>query len=706
MKKEKKHQGLDRYLILAFIIILISIKIIYELAIIQIVDSQKHKEAAIYRLSAEGSIYPKRGDIFDRNGVPIAGSRMGYCVQYVDVGMSNKEKNSIILSIIEILEKDKKTIKSNLGYFIDINPVRFKTDKVDNLIKSIVVNKTDAKGLISADQVFQYMRKKTFEIEDSYTTEQAFKIMKFRYEILMKQPQINNPLILADDISIEIMSEFEERSSQLRGVTTFIKPYRVYYESARLIPHVLGYVRSISEEELGVWNEKLKNVKDSVPYDANDIIGKVGIERAAESILRGVKGKTYKEVDENGKTTASYRERSAVPGNDIYLSIDLNLQKVAAESLKRNIDRIRKMGGKKNFGDANAGAVVVTDVNTGEVLAMASYPDFDPRIFIENNNEEINKLNADVKNTPSLNRATFGSYAPGSTYKPLVGVAALESGVITPQTKIRIPYREEIGGMMMTNLDGDQGNINLEKALETSSNMFFYKVGVKTGVDNIVKWAKIFGFGASTGIETGDTEGSLASKDYKEKYILDDPEWYPANTAATAIGQLYNAFTPIQMVNYISTIANGGKRYTPHLIKMAVDDDGKIVYEPSNEFYQIPASEATLNAVKKGMVAVANSNDGTAVREFKDFPFKVAGKTGTAETGREATSSSNGLFVCYAPYDKPEIAITVVIERGVWGYHTAPVAKDILMEYFRLNEQREHERADIKNEQQTIDIIW
>ncbi len=701
MNKEKKHEGLDRYLILAVFVIIAAVAIIYNLANIQIINGQKYKEESVYRMSAKGVVYPKRGDIFDRNGVPIAGSRMGYCAQYVDIRMPHKDKNSMLLELIGILEKGNKKIKSRLANIMDINPVRFKVEKIDEFIKLIVKKDEDAKFIITASQAFQYMREKTFEIDPSYTDEEAFKIMQLRYEILLSQPQISNPLILADDITVETMSELEEKSNELRGVTTFIKPYREYYESAKLIPHVLGYVGSINSEELTSFNEKLKGVEDSVPYEASDIIGKSGIERGAEDILRGVRGETFREVDENGKTTTSYLKRAAEPGNNLYLTIDLDLQKVAVESLAQNIERIRRMGGKKNFGDANAGAVVVMDVNTGEVLAMASYPDFDPRIFIENNAEAINKLWSN-NDRPAFNRATSGLYAPGSTYKPLVAVAALESGVITPETKIHSPYREEIGGMPFTNLEGNQGYINLERALETSSNMYFYKVGVKTTIDNIVKWAKIFGFGKMTGIGIGEEPGTLASKEYKKQVYGQD--WLPANTAMASIGQLYNAFTPVQITNYISTIANGGKLYKPHLIQMAVDGEGKIAYEPDQEYEQIPAKASTINAVKKGMLAVTHKSDGTAADVFKNLPFKVAGKTGTSETGYEATSSSNGLFVCYAPYDKPKIAIAVVVEHGVWGSWTAPIAKDIMMEYFRLNEQKDNKNADKVKE--AVDIVW
>lgn len=693
-KDERKHQGLDRYILLAAFILAAAALIIYNLAKIQLINGQSYKMESINRISTEGMIYPKRGDIFDRNGIPIAGSRMGYCTQYVDIKMPHADKNAMILNLVQLLEKNGKKIKSRLSDYLDINPIRFKTENTRALITGIVLDKDDAQYVITADQTFNYLRDKTFEIDASYTIEEAFKIMQLRYEILMNRPTIENPLIIADDIPNLAMSEIEERSSEFKGVSTFIKPYREYYD-AEVVSHVLGYVGAISSEQYDSFLTKYPDLH----YANSDVVGKAGIESAAEPMLRGVSGLVSKEVDESGRTTMFSIERPAVPGNDIYLTIDLELQKVAVESLKNNIDRIRRMGGKKNFGDADAGAVVVLDVNSGEVLALASYPYYDPSIFIKGDTRAIQELWSNT-GKPTWNRATQEIYAPGSTYKPLVAVAALESGTITPKTLVNCPYKEEIGNMMFTNLEGNQGRIALTRALETSSNMFFYKVGVQTGIDSIVYWAKEFGFAKKTGIEVSESEGRIASKEFKKIYF--DEDWYPANTAMASIGQLYNAFTPIQMANYIGSIANDGKHYTPHLVKMAVSAKGEIVYEAPNDYVQIPVKQSTIDAVKKGMVAVTNAQDGTAATVFRDFPFQVAGKTGTAETGKEATESSNGLFVCYAPYDKPEIAIVVVVEHGVWGSYTAPIAREIMMEYFRINEKKEAATGS----EEAVDIIW
>ena len=312
-RDENKREGLDRYIILAVFILVAAAAIVFNLAKIQLVDGQKYKEETKYRLSAEGYIYPKRGDIFDRKGVPIAGNRMGYCAQYVDIKMPNAEKNKMLLEIINILEADGKTIKSRLNNFMSFEPLQFKTENPGDFIKTIVINKDDADYIITAKQAFDYMREKTFEIDDSYTPEETIKIMQLRYEILVTQPQISNPLILADDISAETMCLLEE-NSRLRGVTTFIKPYREYYENARLVSHVLGYVGSINAKELEEYNKELEKVEGSVPYIASDIVGKMGIEQAAESILRGIRGETFLEVDKTGKSSHRIRRELLFPG--------------------------------------------------------------------------------------------------------------------------------------------------------------------------------------------------------------------------------------------------------------------------------------------------------------------------------------------------------------------------------------------------------
>ncbi len=743
---------LDRFFILAAIVVAITVLFIARLADLQLVHGAGYRQETISRISTSGTIHAARGNIYDRNGVPIAGSRMGFCVEYVDVKMPNADKNAMLLHLWELFGKNNQTIKTHLADIFDWKH-RLLLSKDEDVRKAlldvILLKETDREVLVTGDQILNYMRDRTFEIgvtkdakgkttrTDTYTDDEIWTLLQLRYEILKNQPSLTNPMLLADDVGELVMSEIEDRSPEFRGVTTYVKPYREYYDP-QTVSHLLGYVGMATDMEVRnlngaivekadgreagalahIWpktgsdgselpltkaqREQNKQTDLEVTqfgeenpgalYTNRDMIGKSGIELGAETLLRGIDGKTTKEVDRDGRTTEVSLDRKAQPGADVYLSIDLAMQKASLDSLKRNIDRIRLMGGKKNFGDADAGAVVAVDVHTGEVLAMASWPDYNPDIFLKGDDEGIKELLA-ASGQRTWNRATQGAYPPGSTYKPLISVAALETKTIAPDTRILANYQdawlnkklETEGKTNLTNLEGNQGYINLERAVATSSNMFFYKVGVMTGIDNIASFARMFGFGKRTGIEIDESTGSLASREYKKTYYNED--WYPLNTAMASIGQLYNAFTPLQLADYVATLANGGTVYTPHLVRMAMSETGSMLKSPDVTGNALDVKAENLAAVRKGMVAVANATDGTAVNVFRDFPFQVAGKTGTSETGNEKRGeSSHGLFVCYAPAEDPQIAVAVVIEHGVWGAYTAPVARDVLMSYFRMSE--------------------
>lgn len=764
---------LDRYLLLAAAVVAMTVVFIARLADLQLVHGAEYRKETISRIATTGIIHAARGNIYDRNGVPIAGSRMGFCVEFVDLSMPNEQKNAMLLALWRVLEKNGSTIETHLEDLVDWKHrlLTLKDEAArDAFLNAIVLSKEDKAGLVTGDQILNYLQERTFGIgvrkdaatglllrTGEYTDEEVWILLRLRYEILRNQPRLNNPMLLAQDVGEAAMSEIEDRSDEFRGVSTYVMPYRVYHDP-ETVSHLLGYVGmatdrevrnlngTIVEKALGleagtlahVWpktgsdgaelpltkaqkeqNKKTDeqvetygNANPGLLYTNRDMIGKSGIEIGAESLLRGIDGKTTKEVDREGRPTEVSLDRAAQPGADLYLSIDISLQKAALESLRRNIERIRTMGGKKNYGDADAGAVVAVDVHTGEVLAMASWPDYDPNIFLNGDGEAITALLTD-KGQRTWNRATQGAYPPGSTYKPLVSIAALETGTIEAGTRILANYTdkwlndklETEAKTHLTNLEGNQGSINLERALATSSNMFFYKIGVMTGIDNITKFARQFGFGRKTGIEIDESTGSLASREYKKLYYNED--WYPLNTAMASIGQLYNAFTPLQLATYVGTIANGGTLYTPHLVRMAMSETGDVLREPSAPGQELGVDPDHLASVRKGMIAVANATDGTAVNVFRDFPFQVAGKTGTSETGNEKRGeSSHGLFVCYAPADDPQIAVAVVIEHGVWGAYTAPVARDVLMSYFRLNESASDTSQTGRSVSGAAKVIW
>lgn len=680
----------NRYLILGICFVIFFFVIVIRLVNLQIVEGEKYNIDSQSRVLKESTVTAPRGKILDRYGVPIAVNRQGFSVKIMKTDINNDEFNQILYKLACVFEKNNKGCEDSLTKYLTFNPLSFNGRSIEDILnweknqnRLGIDKETDLQK--TPEGLFKYLRNEKFKIADTYNDEQAYKIMKLRYEILIDNWNFRNggTVLLARDVGVEVISEIEERHHEFLGVITDVEPMRQYLD-AYYEAHVLGYVRAISSEQL----ESLKEEG----YDSSDIIGKTGIEASAERYLRGKDGKKSIEVDVSGRLTEQQESVPAIPGSDVVLTIDTNLQKVAMESLKRNIDAIRVKPDKNNHGDANAGAVVAMDVNTGDVLAMASYPSYDPSVYLAGSEDKaaqqtITDLNKDL-NKPQFNRAIQGTYAPGSTFKPLTAIAALETGVITPDNSKRYDSgKANFGGMDFRCLEypnSGHGWLDLKKALETSCNIYFHDIGFSTGIDNLDKWASYFGLGKKTGIDLpSEAAGKMSSKELKKEIRNDD--WRPADTAQVAIGQFDNAFTPLQIAAYISAIANGGKLYKPNIIKRVVKYDGSIVNETQPSFTQIPVKASTIAAVKEGMVAVTSSVDGTAKEYFTDFPYQVAGKTGTAQTaGKSASRSDNALFVCYVPADHPKIAVAVVVERGVWGSNTAPIARDVLDAYFGL----------------------
>jgi penicillin-binding protein 2 len=680
----------NRYLILSLGFVLFGFIIIFRLFNLQIVEGERYVADSQKSILKEGDIEAPRGKILDRNGVPIATNRQGYSVYIVRTSITTSELNELLFKFSELLKKNGDSHADSFEKYLLFNPISF-NDMSENEIEKWQTNpdrlnmkKEDVKR--TAYELFKYLRDEKFKIDPSYTSEEAYRIMNFRYEILINNWNFSTGgmVLLARDVSMDTVAELEERRHEFPGVITTIEPVREYidaYDEA----HVLGYIRSISQKQY----DELKDEG----YDNNDLIGQTGVELSAERYLRGKNGKMSIEVDGDGRLTRKVITSEALPGHDVVLTIDTNLQRVAMESLARNIERIRNDKQGPNYGDAFAGSVVALDVNSGEVLLMASYPSFDPAIYLAGSEDVeaqnmIRELTKDENNLKALlNRTIQENYAPGSTFKPITAIAGLEKGVITPKSSnIRDRGFTYIGGRYLFCLerpDYGHGVLNLKKALETSCNIYFYELGNMTGIEALTKWANYFGLGRKTGIDLPNEKPGMMSSIELKKQLRNDI-WRPADTAQVSIGQFDNSFTPLQLANYIAALANGGKLYRPHVIKEVIKYDGSIVNRNDPEYQQIPLKDTTIAAVKEGMVAVTSSIDGTAQKAFVGLPFEVAGKTGSAQTQSGGGRSPNGLFVCYAPADDPKIAIAVVVERGVWGSNVAPIARDIIDEYFGL----------------------
>jgi len=699
----------SRYTTLSLIIIVVSCVMFIRLFEMQIIRGGQFTQASqsVTDTRRITEVAP-RGRIMDRNGVPIAVNSEVFTVHIMRSGRyggenGNAELNRVLLDLCQILEKNNDSYLRTIERYMRLTDgrIQFVRSEEDTLAwqkNTLRVAEPDITP--DAYGLFVYLcSDRAYEIADAYTDEEAFKIISMRYLIDAGRGAFDagQSILLARGVKPMSIAEIEENSHILSGVAIDAEPVRMYRE-AQYISHVLGYTGAITEAQYALLKED--------GYSPDDVIGQYGIEAQNEAYLRGRNGEKRIEVYANGIAASRIDGRPAMPGSDVILTIDLDLQKAAIESLERNIAIIRSAGfngyvktdSKVNFMDAEAGAAVAIDVKTGEVLLMASVPTFDASIFLRGpEDREAQQAIAELWEDPlnsSWNRAIQGTYSPGSSFKPITAIAALEEGIIDRNSQIYDSGRINIGERNLFCLEGGHDWLTLKRALETSCNVFFYDIGTSTTIANLQKWANLFGLGVRTGIDLPyEREGIMSSAAFKEEKFRDF--WRPADTAQVAIGQLYNSFTPLQMACYMASFANGGVYYKPYVTKKVIRYDGSVVRETVPEMRKIPVNPQNIDAVKEGMIASTTEIDGTATIVFGDFPFAVAGKTGTAETGLESMmqSSSNSLFVCYAPADDPQIAVVVVIEKGVWGSYAAPVARDILEEYFGMRDQTEETDA-------------
>ncbi len=399
-----------------------------------------------------------------------------------------------------------------------------------------------------------------------------------------------------------------------------------------------------------------------------------------------------------GGITGEYVSQEAIGGADIVLTIDANLQEIAENALEENINKIRSGGFSIPY-DAKGGAVVVTNVKTGEILAIASYPDYEPGVFYNGISQDL--LNEYNDLGVWTNKAIQKTYAPGSTFKMVTAIAALESGATNTTERINdngpYPAAHHPACWYFNTYGRGHGPLNVVGAIEKSCNYFFYEVGNRMGIDTLSKYTSYFGLGRKTGIElTGEAAGTLPQKSITE---AKGESWTVGDTLVASIGQGYDDFTPVQMAKYISMVANKGNQIDLSIIKSIVNPDGtQVEREEIKNFVDKKLglnrdfstdisgiSEETLSAVLEGMRSVTSDEAGTAFSIFKNFSIEVGGKTGSAETSKKDDGDVNAWFVGFAPFDDPEISVVVVVENGGHGYYTAEVTREIISEYFGMN---------------------
>ncbi len=703
-KKKKAKTNLNlRFNILTVITYLVGIVLIIQLFNLQIVHGSEYLEESNTRLTRETTLKAARGKILDRTGTELVTNTTQFSVELYKTKIDDDELNESILNIVNLLES-------------------YEVDYVD----SFPITIDPFEYTISDETLAEW--KETYDLDEDATAEEAFydfkdryeitntdiseirKIIAIRYEITTTGYSSTQALTIAEDIPREAVAEFSESSDKFPGINIVTEPVREY-TSGTLASHILGYASTISAEEYATRQDT---------YDQNDIIGKTGIEYVFEEYLKGQDGVKQIDMAVDGTITAEYTAEEAVAGCDVVLTIDANLQQVVEDALEANIQKIAS-GGFGTAYDAQAGSCVVMNVKTGEVLAMASYPDYDPSDFVGGISTEKWTQYSTDEAKPLMNKAVQNSYAPGSIFKMITAIAGLESGVITTTETINdtgqyVKYGETWPCWYYTDYHKGHGRLTVSQAIERSCNYFFYETGDRMGITTLAKYANYFGLGVKTGIELpSETSGAMATPEYKESSTGES--WYSGDTINASIGQGLDSFSPLQIAKYVSMLANGGNDIDVTIVKSIINPDGtEVSSEEINNFVNeklgledddsedLEINQDYLDIILEGMQSVTSDTSGTAYVRFQDFDISVGGKTGSAEAGTDADGNDivNAWFVGFAPFEDPEIAVVIMVENGGHGNYTAEAVVEIMQEYFGMNTEEVDEDMSATNYNQSL----
>ncbi len=678
-----------RLWVILFFLVAFMLLFFSQLYSLQITHGDEYLERSQRNITRTESVPAARGIILDTLGRELVSNRVTYQATF-DTSLLGKgaQRNNTLLELLELCREhdvewnDSLPISDRVPFtYTSANP--FYTTATDEktgdqrhyltrLGQLSVAKKwlagdptKETVSLPTATELIALMCE-TFELEGG-ATEENRGVAGVLYELnLRSQGLYNVDYIFAADVPIEFISPVKERG--LTGVkfeTAAARQYNTTYAA-----HLLGRVTSIYPEEWSHYQE--------LGYTMNATVGRDGLEQAFEDYLRGTPGTRILETNTEGKVVDEYWRvdsetgdtSSPEPGYNVVITLDIRLQEAVERSLAQHV---------ANLPSAEGAAAVVVDVNDASVLASASYPTYDLATY---------SYDAPDKLAPLLNRAIMGQYPPGSTFKMVTAIGALEEGIIETNTKIRDTgaytyYTDDIRQApkcwIYRQNGGTHGLVNVSQAITESCNVFFYDVGRRLGIELLNQYARMFGLGEPTGIElVGEKVGVVAGREYTET-VLHQP-WYEGSTLSVAIGQENNQYTPLQLANYIATLVNGGNHYSAHLLKEVKSADfSEVIYTREPELLNtLDIAPENLEAVKKGMLALTQT--GSAAKYFKDIDIKVGAKTGSAQVSAE--SESNAVFVAFAPYDDPEIALCIVVEKGGSGSELGAIAADIISFYF------------------------
>ena len=656
--------GFDKRRIMVMMVILSIIVLIYAATMYEVQVLSVSEDGGISAVTTTYSTATaSRGNVLDRNGVLLISSRAKYDVKLNrSTILSQDDPNALIDEII------KAAISTGTDYtdtfpVTSSGPFEYKAGMSDvqkNRLKEYLEYfRLDPD--ISASDLIIWMRDH-YDIDYLTSINDARRIIGVRYEMELRAVINTAEYVFADDINLDFIANIKE--NKYPGVSIVTRWDREYH--TKYAAHLLGYVGLMNAEEYETYGE--------LGYPMNATIGKDGVEKAFEEYLHGVDGVLATETDDEGNVVNKYMKTETQAGGNVFLSLDIRMQQVAEEALANivaEVNSTRKPGEEL----ADGGAVVVTDVNTGEVLTAASYPTFDISTMLENYNELLN-----TPSNPMFNRVTMGTYNPGSTFKMVTSFAGLQSGKVTRYSSVedsgRYTKYEDYQPTCWVYPDA-HGEVDMVGALENSCNYYFYWLSDTMGIAPITAAARNFGFGQKTGIEIGESAGVVYSVEYKRDVL--NEEWYAGDTLITSIGQR-DMITPIQLVNYVAAIANDGTLYKTTLFSKVMNEDytETLVTKEPTVLKTIEGNNGILEVLREGMEAVAAT--GTASQALAEYPVKVAAKTGTVQS--DGNDINNGVFVCYAPADDPEIAIALVVENGGSGSDILSVAVKLLDYYF------------------------
>ena len=641
------------------------------------------------------TVKASRGQIYDRNGVPLVTNQYVYHLNIDDQFLPDDdyERNVSLLTLLHVFSNSdaQGTRTSDLYPFSGTYPNltykgevygdtttryrlvrRIAANEIEDDVKTHTVTALEEYYAEHPDDFPDAERIVTFFVKkygldeqrgdhNLYSDEQIGALLRLYYDMECNNFGGLNQYTFATDVSLSMITEIKEYA--IPGVS-FTYAIKRNYEYPGYASHILGTIGQIYAEDWEYYKE--------LGYNMNDLVGISGCEYAFENYLRGIDGTKVLKFDSKGNLIDEYYKTMPVAGKDVYLTIDINLQMAAEDGLAENVQYIRDRGYNK---DCRSGSLVAMDPNTGDVLAIASYPTFDLTTY----NLDYSDLYADPAQ-PLYNRALQGLYAPGSTFKLGMVVAGMQEDVVQATTPLMCAGTYTgLGGGYKPKCTGIHGYIDAPNAICVSCNCYFYELGRQLGITRMNQYCNFYGLGQKTGIELYEETGILAGETYREQNGL--ATWQPGDTVAAAIGQSDNLFTPIQIASYACTVLNGGTRYSAHLLHSVNTyfTNETVKFEEPRVLSTLDIRDNTLDTVKLGMKMMVEES--LIVSNFmRRVPVTVGGKTGTAQIG--GGQIDNALFVCAAPYNHPEIVISVVIDKGAGGSYSSLSAARVLEAYY------------------------